>query len=118
LGLHLKCGVYNISILRICTILLAEFGGKQKIEGQIFILYPGSRKATAFGRPVPTSDGGCRPTGALFRNFGLYPWGSTIGKLLGEKYHLSQNRIAPTYNRAFSAGRRLLYQSVIGSLSD
>ena len=73
---------------------------------------------TKNGRPVPTSDGGCRPTGALFRNLGLYPWGSTIGKLLGEKYHLSQNRMAPTYNRAFSAGRRLLYQSVIGSLSD
>jgi hypothetical protein len=28
---------------------------------------------------------GCRPTGALFRNYGLCPWGSTIGKFLGEK---------------------------------
>jgi hypothetical protein len=28
---------------------------------------------------------GCRPTGALFRNYRLCPWCSTIGKFLGEK---------------------------------
>ena len=41
-----------------------------------------------------------------------------MGKFLGERQHLSLNRIAPTNNRAFSTGRRLLYQSVIGLLSD
>lgn len=40
------------------------------------------RKATAFGRPVPTSGGGCRPTWALTRNYGLCPWGSTVGLTL------------------------------------
>jgi hypothetical protein len=59
---------------------------------------PRQQKAPSCGRDV-AQQGRCSGNTA-------FAWsGSTIGKFLGEKYHLSQNRIAPAYNGTFSGGR-------------
>ena len=72
-----------------------------RIRGESLFFTPAAKGASFWS--------GCRPTRALFRNQGLCPWGSTIGKFLGKKQNLSTENPETGQKSKVSSIKKLAY---------